>query len=557
MTRTYRCLLGLALPILFALAVIATLPLSQRNMGTCVEAQRPVSMYPDYSGTVIPPNLAPLNLKILNGGNKFMLRVSAGKGAPIEVLSSDGNMQIPLDAWRNLLGANAGGELRMDTYVKGGSTWVHYDTVRDRIATEEIDPYVVYRYIPPIYNQWDQILLRQRDLRSFSEHTVFDTLRSTDPSGKNVGGICINCHTFLNHGTDQMLLHVRPGQSSQIPAMILVRDGHAQKVDTRNGPIPPAAYTSWHPSGKLLAFSRIRVMEMFHSAGVETRLVVDKDSDLGFFAVDTGRLFAVPQVSRPDRLETFPSWSPDGRYLYFCSAPPPGTDKNDIPWNYDKMQYDLERIAYDPSTNRWGSVERVVDAAQIGMSISLPEISPDGRWLMFCGAAYGSFPVFQPSSDLYLLDLSKVESPPVHFLPDGSGLAAAPAQPETTSLAIGKAALRRLNEINSDRSDSYHSWSSNSHWVIFASKREDGIFARLYIAHLEADGRFSKPLILPQQDPGFYGRCLMTFNRPELIREPVTVSATELARAMNSTATPATGDAPPAAGAPAPVARRH
>ena len=46
---------------------------------------------------------------------------------------------------------------------------------------------------------------------------------------------------------------------------------------------------------------------------------------------------------------------------------------------------------------------------------------------------------------------------------------------------------------------------------------------------------------MPQQDPDFYGRCLMTYNRPELIRQPVTVSATELTRAINSTAGPVTG----------------
>jgi len=44
--------------------------------------------------------------------------------------------------------------------------------------------------------------------------------------------------------------------------------------------------------------------------------------------------------------------------------------------------------------------------------------------------------------------------------------------------------------------------------VLFTSKREDGLFARLCIAHLEARGRFGKPFVLPQQDPEFYGRHL-------------------------------------------------
>jgi hypothetical protein len=110
---------------------------------------------------------------------------------------------------------------------------------------------------------------------------------------------------------------------------------------------------------------------------------------------------------------------------------------------------------------------------------------------------------------------------------------------------------RKLDEINSDRSDSYHSWSSNSRWVVFASKREDGIFTRLYMAHQDGEGRFGKPLIIPQQDPDFYGRNLMIYNRPELVRQPVTVTAAELARAMNSNATPVSGDTRIAGQAPA------
>ena len=95
-------------------------------------------------------------------------------------------------------------------------------------------------------------------------------------------------------------------------------------------------------------------------------------------------------------------------------------------------------------------------------------------------------------------------------------------------------AARRLDEINSDRADTYHSWSSNSRWVIFSSKRDDGMFTRLYIAHADQAGRFGKPFVLPQQDPDFYGQCAMVFNRPELIAERVQVSASELTRAMNS-----------------------
>jgi hypothetical protein len=168
-------------------------------------------------------------------------------------------------------------------------------------------------------------------------------------------------------------------------------------------------------------------------------------------------------------------------------------------------------------------VETVVSAARLGRSISLPQISPDGRFLTFCGHDYGSFPIFQPGSDLYMLDLS---------------LFGTPAQ----------SAPRRLDEINSPRSDSYHTWSSNGRWILSSSKRDDGLFARLYIAHLGANGRFDKPFVLPQRDPEFYASCLMTYNRPEFLAEPLTVSDAELARAINS----AVGSAPAGSAEPWP-----
>ncbi len=508
MRRGKRTLVWALLPA--AAAAIWGFRPGAESLQACAEAHRQAATYPDYSGIVIPPNVAPLNLKVQESGRKFCLRLAGQAGRPVELFSASPNISIPLAPWRRLLEANAGGELRMDIYVKGEGGWTHFDTVHNRIAAEEIDPYVVYRYLPPVYDRWGQISLRERDLRGFDERVLLDN--------RSAGGACFNCHTFLNHGTGQMLLHSRPGSGSgQIPAMILVRQGRAEKVDTRVAGKGAAAYIAWHPGGKLLAFSRNSLVQMFHTAGVEVRDVVDRDSDLGLYAVDTGKVYTVPQISRSDRLETFPTWSPDGRYLYFCSAPALA-DPRSLLLQYDKIQYDLVRIAYDAAGGRWGQVETVVGAARLGKSISLPQISPDGRFLMFCGHDYGSFPIFQPSSDLYLLDLSLVGTP-------------------------GGATPRRLDEINSPRSDSYHTWSSNGRWVLFSSKREDGLFARLYIAHLEAGGRFGKPFVLPQKDPEFYGRCLMTYNRPELVAEAVTVSTGELARAINS----AVGSAGPAA----------
>jgi hypothetical protein len=371
-----------------------------------------------------------------------------------------------------------------------------------------------------------------------------------DSSGKRAELGCINCHTFCKNHTNKMLLHVRPSEMSPWQAgMILVQDGKAQRVDTRIGKQKPAAYTSWHPSGELLAFSRNTLSQHYHADSPETRDVVDSDSDLGLYVVSSGKILSDPKISRPDRLETFPTWSPDGKWLYFSSAPSWNPNK-EVPM--DKavhVRYDLMRVGFDLAKMQFGRLETVVSAQQMGKSISLPRISPDGRFLMFCAHEYGSFPIYQNDCDLYMVDLSKLanQAPPTAASSQTSTAATQASQP--APLAVAEAAPVRLS-LNSDRCDSYHSWSSNSRWVIFSSKREDGVFARPYICHIDEQGRCGKPFILPQEDPTFYSRLLMTYNLPDLVTAPVKVTDTELVNAINAPALnttssmPATGPSP-------------
>ena len=90
--------------------------------------------------------------------------------------------------------------------------------------------------------------------------------------------------------------------------------------------------------------------------------------------------------------------------------------------------------------------------------------------------------------------------------------------------ADGHATLRSWPlRVNSNRSESWHAWSSNGRWIVFASKRRDGLFGRLYISYVDADGRTRKPFLLPQEDPAFYDSFLKTYNVPEMIKEPVQI----------------------------------
>jgi hypothetical protein len=461
---------------------------------------RPAEILPDYAGSVIPPNIAPLNFCIQEDGSSYFVKIHAQKGEPIEIVSRTPGISIPEKAWHTLLDLNRGGPISLDVFVKSredasspkgeNERWSRFQSLTCHIAREDIDPYLVYRKIHPAYGTWRKMGIYQRDLSSFNEATVLD-------NGYFKHG-CVNCHAFCGHRTDRMLIGLRSADYGS--SALLLDDGKVQKIGTKFG------YTSWHPSGRLAAFSVNKVRQFFHSAADEVRDVIDFDSLMAYYLVDSETVKTTQDLARKDRLETYPTWSADGRYLYFCSAPIAWSDRSVVPESFDQIKYDLIRIGYDLDRDQWGPLEPVLSAEETGLSILLPRISPDGRRLLFCMCDYGCFPVYRPSSDLYMMDLEAARQ-------------------------TGEYAYRRL-DINSDKSESWHSWSSNSRWIAFSSKRDSGVFTRIYVAYVDENGKVHKPVRLPQKDPTYYDACLWTYSVPELVTEPVRITKERLGKVV-------------------------
>lgn len=470
------------------------------DRAAAVTVPRPPRIRPDYSGTVIPPNIAPLNFLVEEPGTDYRVRIRADQGAAIDVASRNGTIVIPVSRWQSLLSANRGGPLHFEVCIRDpDGQWTRFEPIVNTIAEADIDRYLCYRLIKPIYIIRVHVAIHQRDVQTYDESVVV-----SNQSFRRGGG-CVNCHTFAPHQPDQMLLHSRgSAELSDLSGMIVVRQGRVIKVDSRvlvrtaesdRGRVKKslASYAAWHPTGRLAAFAASDIIQFFHAVG-ENRDVFNRESDLALYHADSNTVTTVPQLSQPDRVETFPAWAPDGRTLYFCSTAPLPVAR------HREVRYDLMRVSYDPDAERWGDVEPVLLAKDTGLSITEPRVAPDGRWLLFCMSEYGEFPVFQPSSDLYLMDLTTRRY---------------------TRLAV-----------NSPRSESWHSWSRNSRWIVFASKRLDGTFARLYFSYVDDQGQAHKPVLLPQKDPTFYDRFLKTYNAPELTPTPVPATERALVEAI-------------------------
>jgi hypothetical protein len=450
-----------------------------------ISVNRPPNIYPDYTELVIPPNIAPLNFFVNEKGSRFFIKIYGAYGNPIEITAKTPKVEIPIGNWKNLLKQNRGKEIKYDIYAENSDgKWQKFRSFGNRIANEAIDSYLAYRLLHPAHHYWGDVGIFQRNLENFDESPIL--------TNRGTGHNCMNCHSFCQNDPNRMMMHLRGGPAS---GTLINQSGNLIKVNTATAFNKAGSYPAWHPNGKLIAFSVNQLTLFFHAVG-ESRDVLDHASDLIIYNIASNTITTCPEISSTESMETFPAWSPDGNYLYFCSAPKFNSfiaeknGKTDL--LYDKIRYSLMRIRYNQENGTWGKLDTVLSSAKTGMTILEPRISPDGNYLLFTMAKYGNFPIYSNSSDVYLLDLKTGN----YYKP----------------------------EINSDKAETFHSWSSNSRWLVFNSKRGDNLCARPYFSYVDKKGKAYKPFLLPQNDPGFYSGFLTTYNVPELIKGPVTVS---------------------------------
>lgn len=450
---------------------------------------QPATIYPPCVGTVIPYNIAPLNFMIREEGSRFAVRFAVAGKDSFDV-SCRGKVSIPLWKWRNMLDKHRGEQMTVSIFVKKSSGWERYSPLRFSISPDPVDPYLAYRLIEPGYEIWGKMGIYQRCVEDFDETPVMVN-SLTD-------GNCMNCHSFRKNDPQTMLFHLR----QQHAGTLFVKDGKIRKINTKTPEmISAGVYPRWHPGGRYVAFSANTTRQEFHTAHADKVEVYDRASDLVVLDVETNTVFTDSLIHSGKYFETFPEWSPDGKYLYFCSAV-----ARSMPQEYDSLRYDLLRISFDASTGQFGNqAETLVSSARMGKSVALPRISPDGKYMVFCMSRYGTFPIWHRDNDLYMLNMETNE-------------------------------IRNLAAINSKQSDSYHSWSSNGRWMVFGSRRMDGTFTRPYICYFDTGGNVHPPFILPQKDPMYYDFCTKSYNIPEFISGKVEVSPYEFAKAAKGKA---------------------
>lgn len=448
--------------------------------GEVTEVAQPAPIYPDYTDITIPYNIAPLNFMVRE--DVSALQVSVCGREDTLVVRGKQKVRFPLTKWKDLLEKEKGGTLTVKVTAQTNGKWLQYLPFSWHIAPEKIDSYLSYRLIEPGYEVWNTIQLRERNIENFQEKVIADN-NLTD-------GNCMNCHIYGKQNGNLSLFHLRGEKGGTI----LNRDGKLRKLSLKNDRmVSGAVYGNFHPSGRYAVFSSNIIIPAYHAHENKRLEVYDTASDLVVADFDNNRIIVAPQTARKDIFETFPEFSADGKSIYYCSAP-----VVELPDSLHQLRYSLCRIAFDAEKGEWGNrVDTLWNASERNASVCFPKASPDGRYLLYTVADYGTFPIWHRETDLELMDLQTGETRP-------------------------------LSAVNSNRSDTYHSWSSNSRWFVFASKRGDGQYGKPYFAYVDPNGKTCKPFVLPQKDPGHYDDTFKSYNIPELSSTSVPFDANEI-----------------------------
>jgi len=457
-------------------------------------------------GAVFPPNLCPPRVDWEDPENDLW-QVSvglAGEEARYREITEERRWWFPRRLWEELreesLSAAGGGagsaggsaareprELwlqvkglkRSEARASGTPKVAASPRVHFRFSRYPADPYVVYRLVGVPFDIQRAPDTFIRDIRSFR----------VEPFLLAREKYCFNCHTFSSkmgvRGKVAYQCRYLGPERRDLRTYFAIYDFDAGRGWRIKLPfdVQMTTFVAWSPDGTKLALSANQYIIAAQPITLETQMAGENTSDLAIYDLQSGRAWLLPGADRPDRLEIHPQWTPDGKAIVFCTAKP-GRHPALLP-------YDLAVIPYNEG--RGGEPRLIPGASANGRSNYYPRFSPDGRWLSFNQCDGG----VRPSSDIYLMP-ADLQGPP-HKLESNHPLAA----------------------------DSWHSWSSNSRWLLFASKRADGIYARLYFTEIDDQGHASPAVRLPlREDP------LASFNIPEFVAERPPVSEQQLYEAI-------------------------
>jgi hypothetical protein len=296
--------------------------------------------------------------------------------------------------------------------------------------------------------------------------------------------VCANCHSFSRDGK-LFGMDIDVNQDKGAYALSKVS---SNMVLTSDHFITWSDFNRWDEGKSMGLFSRISPDGKYVASTVKEKSFFAMIPDIEFsqfffpirgliacYRIKERKIFALPGADDPNYVQTCPEWSFDGKYIVFARAGTkgkleaivgdkdffdiePGERISDLNKKYP-FRFDLYRLPFN--NGKGGTAEPLPGASHNGKSNYFPKFSPDGKWIVFTQSSNGL--AIQPDSKLFIL-------------PAGGGIA-------------------RKMKCNTDTMNSWHSWSPNSRWLVFSSKKNSP-YTELFLTHIDENGIDSPPVLI-------------------------------------------------------------
>jgi Flp pilus assembly protein TadD len=348
--------------------------------------------------------------------------------------------------------------------------------MRLNVSADSVGAPIFYRDVPlPFRHVLDHIESIRWRLGEVSSHKPPTLLTGMK--------VCGNCHSFTADGkTLAMDVDYGSDKGSYViadiePETVLEKDKVISWSDYRREDKEPTfgLLAQISPDGRYV-ISTVKDRSVFAA-------VDELDYSQRFFPVagilvvyDRQMKQFFPLKGADDRryVQSNPVWSPDGKTILFARSEayaPKGikdpnsavVEKDEVAEFFEggkKFRYDIYRIDFNDGRGRDPTPLR--GASGNGVSNYFPRYSPDGKWIVFCQS--DSFMLLRPDSTLFIM-------------PSAGGTP------------------RKMRCNFAGKMNSWHSWSPNGRWLVFASKAA-GPFTQLWLTHIDAEGNDSPALLL-------------------------------------------------------------
>jgi tetratricopeptide (TPR) repeat protein len=446
-----------------------------KNEGITIE-------YPS-DGSIFPPDITPPTIiwKDAGGNSDFWIITAEIDSKNLLKIKSDKLQWKPSkDDWRLMKQNSSGKDLKITIsgYKKDkqnlitSSASINISTSKDSVIAP-----VFYRDVPLPFSFALKNLEKVRwRLGYIDEDTTAKVVMEKLP-------VCANCHTFSFDGkTIGMDVDAHSDKDAYGIAHIepntvmhkMIRWSASQNNSPTYGLLSAAS-----PDGNFF-ISTLHDNEFFvvQEDLAYSQLFFPIKGILKVYDRNKDKFWNLQGANDTNLVSTNPTWSPDEKYIYFCRAVAIPSEESGFidafkrdSIRYKKLvddfysekrhfKYDIYRLPFNGGNG--GKEEMVKGASANGMSNYFPRISPNGKWLVYTQAK--NFMLLQPDSKLWII----------------------PAEGGTP---------RELKCNVEGLMNSWHSWSPNSRWLVFSSKRQ-GLYTKLYLTHIDENGNDSPAILL-------------------------------------------------------------